>query len=174
LPVEPVEEVPIAILQMIDQLADAISQGRPVPLTSLRLVNAGELLQLLERMRISVPGSIMESERTLAERDRILAEASAEAERLIQQTRQRAVEILSDNALVITARQEAERVAEEGRQMALRRAEEADRYAMQVLEELEGKLQGMAKQVENGIKLLKTNSLNTQQANSTHATSGLP
>ena len=149
---------------MIDQLIDAINQGRQVPLTSMRVVNASELIQLLERMRISVPGSIMESERTLAERDRILAEASAEAERLIQQARQRAVEMLSDNALVITARQEAERVAEEGRQMALQRADEADHYAVHVLEELGQKLQVITKQVDNGIRLMQNKNSNVQQA----------
>jgi vacuolar-type H+-ATPase subunit H len=131
----------------------------------MRVVNASELIQLLERMRISVPGSIMESERTLAERDRILAEASAEAERLVQQARQRAVEMLSDNALVITARQEAERVAEEGRQMALRRAEEADHYTVHVLEELGQKLQVITKQVDNGIRLMQNKNSNTQPAN---------
>ncbi len=150
---------------MIDQLVDAINQGRPVPLTSMRVVNASELIQLLERMRISVPGSIMESERTLAERDRILAEASAEAERLLQQAHQRAVEMLSDNALVVSARQEAERLANEGRQMALQRAEEADYYAVHVLEELGQKLQVITKQVDNGIRLMQNKNLNMQ---STH------
>ena len=150
---------------MIDQLVDAINQGRPVPLTSMRVVNASELIQLLERMRISVPGSIMESERTLAERDRILAEASAEAERLLQQAHQRAVELLSDNALVVSARQEAERVANEGRQMALQRAEEADHYAVHVLEELGQKLQLITKQVDNGIRLMQNKNSNMQ---STH------
>lgn len=106
-----------------------------------------------------MPSSIMESERTLAQRDQILAEAQAEAERMIQQAKQRAMEIISQEAVMQTARNEAERILEESRAAAHRRAAEADRYAIQVLEDLAQKLQVTTKQVDNGIQLMKNNRL---------------
>ena len=57
-----------------------LNQGWQVPLSRYRMVDAGEFGKMLERMRITVPSSIKESERTLAERDAILAEAHQEAE----------------------------------------------------------------------------------------------
>lgn len=150
---------PIAILQLIDQLADTLNRGRPIPLSTLRVIDANEFAQLIERMRISVPSSIMESERTLAQRDHILAEAHAEAERIIQQAKQRAVEIISQDAVMQTARDEAERILEESRSAAQRRAAEADRYAVQVLEDLAQKLQVITKQVDNGVQLMKNRRL---------------
>ncbi|MBX3010700.1 MAG: hypothetical protein KF832_04300 [Caldilineaceae bacterium] len=144
---------------MIDQLADTLHRGRPIPLSSLRVIDANEFAQLIERMRISVPSSIMESERTLAQRDHILAEAEAEADRLIQQAKQRAMEIISQEAIMQTAQNEAARILEESRAAAQRRAAEADRYAVQVLEELAQKLQVITKQVDNGIQLMKNNRL---------------
>ena len=54
-------------------------------------------------MRINVPSSIRESERTVAERDRIIAAANTEAERIVQQARQDAIDILSERSLVTTA-----------------------------------------------------------------------
>lgn len=149
----------MAILQLIDQLADALNRGRPIPLSSLRVIDANEFAQLIERMRISVPSSIMESERTLAQRDHILAEAQAEAERLIQHAKQRAMEIISQDALMQTSRKEADRILDESRGAAQRRAAEADRYAVQVLEDLAQKLQVTMKQVDNGIQLMKNNRL---------------
>jgi vacuolar-type H+-ATPase subunit H len=122
----------------------------------LRVVDANEFSQLIERMRINVPSSIMESERTLAERDRILADAHAEYERIIQQARQKAMETLRDDAIVIAAHQEAERIIEDSRIAAQHRAEEADRYAVQVLEDLAQKLQVITKQVDNGVQLMRT------------------
>jgi len=107
-------------------------------------------------MRINVPSSIMESERTLAERDRILADAHAEYERIIQQARQKALEALRDDAIVIAAHQEAARIVEDSRIAAQHRAEEADRYAVQVLEDLAQKLQVITKQVDNGVQLMRT------------------
>lgn len=150
---------PIAILQLIDHLADVLQRGRPVPLTTLRMVDANEFAQLIERMRISVPSSIMESERTLAERDHILSEAHAEADRIIQHAKQRAMEIVHQNQIVTTARDEAERILQESRLAAHRRAEEADRYAVDVLQDLSQKLQVISKQVDNGVQVMKSNRL---------------
>lgn len=123
------------------------------------MIDANEFSHLIERMRISVPSSIMESERTLAERDHILAEAHAEADRIIQQARQRAMEIVHQDQIVATARNEAERILQESRRAAQRRAEEADRYAVDVLQDLAQKLQVITKQVDNGIQVMKSNSL---------------
>lgn len=144
---------------MIDQLADTLNRGRPIPLSALRVIDTNEFAQLIERMRISVPSSIMESERTLAQRDHILAEAHAEAERIIQQAKQRAMEIISQDAVMQTAHNEAERILEESRAAAQRRAAEADRYAVQVLEDLAQKLQVITKQVDNGVQLMKNKRL---------------
>jgi hypothetical protein len=126
-----------------------------VPLSSYRMVRARELEKLIERMRINVPSSIRESERTLAERDRILYDAQVEAERIIQQAKQQAMEILSERSLMSAAQQEAQRIIDESKEIARRRTDEADGYAVHVLEELAGRLQNTLQQVENGIQLLQ-------------------
>ena len=143
-------------MQIIDQLADKLNSSPKVPLSSQRLVDANEFAQLLERLRISVPSSIMKSERTLAERDRILADADAEAKRVLAQAKQRAAEMVSSESLVVLARKEADRVLEEGKLAARRRTEEADAYAVQVLEDLSAKLAVIAKQVDNGLQIMRT------------------
>lgn len=144
----------IAILQLIDQLTETLNRGQRIPFTAYRIVHADELAQLLERLRISVPSSIRESERTLAERDRILADARAEATRLVEEAKQQAMEIVSQETLVVTARQEADRIVAEGKRLSRQRAEEADRYAVDVLRELAQRLQGIAQQVNNGIEVM--------------------
>ncbi|OUC05587.1 hypothetical protein RY27_26385 [Litorilinea aerophila] len=136
-------------------MADMLSQGWHIPFTPYRVIRARDFEQMIERLRINVPSSIRDSERTLAERDRILAEASAEAERIIQQARQQAMEMVSERALLATARQEAERIIEESRALARRRTEEADRYAVQKLEELAERLQLLLREVNNGIQILQ-------------------
>ncbi len=132
-----------------------LSQGWQVPFTPYRMVRAREIEQLVERMRINVPSSIRESERTLQERDRIMAEARAEADRVIQQAKQQAMEMLSERSLVATAQSEAERIIAESREIARRRTEEADFYAVQVLQDLAHRLQTMMQQVDNGIQLMQ-------------------
>ena len=150
---------------MIDQLAELLEQGRPVPLSGLRVINADEFAQLLERMRINVPSSIRESERTLAERDAILAEAHGEAERILAEAQEQAREMLSRESLMLAAQHEADRIVDESRASASRRIEEADRYATKVLEDLAQKLAVISQQVNNGILLLQADeTLGTPQA----------
>ena len=121
------------------------------------MVNADEFGQLLERMRINVPSSIRDSERTVAERDAIIAEAHSEAERIIEQSKQRAGDMLSKESLMIAAHGEAERIIEESRNVATQRIDEADRYATDVLQELAAKLEVISQQVDNGIRMMQDN-----------------
>ena len=144
----------MAILQLVDQLADLLHQGWQIPFTPFRAVRAREVAQLIERMRINVPSSIRESERTLAERDRIVADAKAEANRIVDEARARAMEIVSERALLDTARAEAQRIVDESKEIARRRAEEADQYAVQTLRALQEQLEVVARQVDNGIQVM--------------------
>jgi hypothetical protein len=123
----------------------------------MRMVDYAQFKQALERLRVNVPSSIMESERTLQERDRIIEAAEAEAERTMEQARRRANDMLGDDALVAAARQEAERVIANAQELAKSRRDEADRYAARVLEELAEKLRIVTKQVDNGLDLLRQN-----------------
>jgi cell division septum initiation protein DivIVA len=131
--------------------------SRRVPMSSLRMVDHTAARQVIERLRVNVPSSIIESERMLQERDRILEAAEAEAARMVEQAKRRAQEILSSDTLVSAARQEAERIIIDSQQTAQQRRDEADRYAARVLEELAEKLGIISKQVDNGLELLRQN-----------------
>lgn len=147
-------------------MSETLNRGWRIPLTGLSVIDSSVVTHLLERMRINVPSAIMESERTLAERDLILNEARAEAERILQDARQHAAALLSEQALVRAAQQEADRIVEEGRAAARRRAEEADHYAMQVLEDLAQKLQHISAQVENGVQVMRNSRAHAASSNS--------
>lgn len=134
-----------------------------IPFTSYRLVRARDVEQLLERMRINVPSSIRDSERTISERDRIIAEARAEHDRIIQDARHQASEMLSERSMVTTAQAEAERIIQEGKELARHRADEADQYAIEVLQDLSQRLQGLTHQVDNGIELMRENQESAQE-----------
>ena len=121
------------------------------------MVDYQEMAQLVEAMRVNVPSSIIESERTLQERDRILEAAEAEAAHILEQASRRAAEIVSRETMVQTARYEAERIIADAAAAARSRRDEADRYAAKVLEELAEKLRIISKQVDNGLDLLRQN-----------------
>ena len=140
-----------------------LAQGRPVPLSSQRIINADEFGQALERLRINVPSSIRESERMLAERDAILAEAQAQAQGILDQAGQQAREMLTDNALVVAAQREAERILDESRTVGQQRIDEADHYAGSVLQDLAARLDAISQQVDNGVRMLQNSPASTAE-----------
>ena len=144
-------------MQIIDQIDVLLEQSRRLPMSSLRMVDYNAAKDAIERLRVNVPSSIIESERMLQERDRILETAEAEAVRIIEQAKRRSQEILNNDALVSAARQEAERIIVDSQRSAQHRRDEADRYAARVLEDLAEKLRIITKQVDNGLDLLRQN-----------------
>jgi transposase len=154
----------MAILQLIDQMTALLDEGRDVPLSSYRMIDAEALAHILERMRISVPSSIRESERTLAERDSILDEARREAQQLVEDAGQRAQNMLSEESLVRMARQESDRIIADGQEQARQSMAEADAYATQVLAQLAEQIQIISAQIDNGIRYMNQNTISQQPA----------
>jgi cell division septum initiation protein DivIVA len=159
----PIWRCTIAILPIIDKLEELLEQGRPVPLSQFRVINAEEFAQLLEHLRINLPSSIRESERLLAERDRLLAQAESHAEELVATAEAQARELLSDNALIEAANNEAERIIYESKLMAQQRTHEADAYATDVLEQLADRLGVISQQVENGLRMMRAASASSAE-----------
>lgn len=141
----------IEILQLVDQLEEVLNNGWRLPVGSSLVVNGEECLRLIDQMRISVPSAIKEGERMLAERDRILGEARAEAQRLQEESRQRAQNLVTEESIVAMAQSEADRILEEGAVNAERMVHEAENYVLHLLSQLADDLNGALRQVENGI-----------------------
>lgn len=142
------------ILQLVDQLEKVLNSGWRVPLTSSLMVNEEECLRLIDQMRISVPSAIKESERMIAERDRILSEAHAHADEILAQAREQAMDMIRQDRVTIEAQAEAQRIIELGRAEAMRMIQEAEDYALSVLQELTEKLANVQSQAENGIQAI--------------------
>ena len=145
------------ILQLVDQLEQVLNRGWRVPLTSSLVVNEEECLRLIDQMRISVPSAIKESERMIAERDRIMAEARSRAETMLDQAEEEAMKLVSQHFVTQEAQREAERIVAAGRQDAMRMVQEAEDYALNVLRDLVSKLGSSVRQAENGIHAIEEN-----------------
>jgi len=128
-----------------------VQQGRRIPFTSTVMVNEEDCLAIIDQMRISIPEEIRQAKRINQERERILAQAKEEAERIRQLAREKAAQLVEEH--VIT--QEAKKRAREIRQQALQEAEsikaDADDYVLEVLTQLEATLNHTLTVVRNGI-----------------------
>ena len=143
------------ILQLVDQLEDVLNRGLRVPLTSSLMVNEEDCLRLIDQMRISVPSAIKEGERMLSERDRILAEARAEAARVIHEAEALAEEMVGEQHVLMLADTRARDLEEQGYQKALSMVQQAEEYVIGLLQLMSGHLTSAVGEVENGLRTMQ-------------------
>ena len=147
--------ISIEILQLVDELEAVLNAGWRIPLTTSLIVNEEDCLRLIDQMRVSVPDAIKQAQRTLAERDRILAQAREEAAQIVANAHNQVDDLVNQHELVIVARERAAEIEAESRRRSAEMTAEANAYVLSVLQQLEAQLEATLRQVRNGIQTLQ-------------------
>lgn len=152
------------IQHLVDRLEQALNESTRVPLSAFIVVNEEKIYSLLDQMRVAVPEEIKRANRVEAEKDRILAQAKEEAERIRELARQEAGELVRRDAIVNAAQARAEHLVEKARRDSDVLRQEADVYIMDVLNRLEEDLMRTLKVVQNGVQKIQTDQAARQSA----------
>ena len=143
------------IQHLVDRLDQLLSEGRRLPLTALITVDEDRIYNIVDQMRAVIPEEIKRANRINAEKDRIMAQAHEEAERIRTLAKQEAEELITRETVAETAHQRAEIVLERARREADNLRSEADVYVMDVLTNLEENLMHSLSVVRNGLRKLE-------------------
>ena len=140
----------IEALNLLDKLESLVSGGARVPLTSRSIVDEQEFIDLLDQIRSSIPEEVRQAKRVSQEREKVILQAQAEADKIINTAREQATALLEENELVRQARDQANAYVQD----ALQRAEDvrrgADEYALAALDELEQHLTRLLATIRKG------------------------
>ena len=164
---------PMDIVYLIDRLEELVAQGTKVPMGSGVVIHRQRLLDLIDRLRVTLPADIRESREIIQRREEVLADAQEEAARIVaraqaeveerlktesvvKQAQERAQEIVREaenraQNLVREAEAQARERLDEAQSSADREAEEADLYALQTLRRLETQLNNFLNAVQKAI-----------------------
>lgn len=142
------------ILMLVDRLEAVINGGWRPPMTEKVMIDEREALDVLDLMRTAIPEEIKQSRRVNQDREKLIAEAQSDANRVVAQAEEKLNLLVSDEAVVQAAEDRAAQVEQE----AYARAEEvrngADQYAYDVLQALDDRLSRMTGEVRNGMNAL--------------------
>jgi vacuolar-type H+-ATPase subunit H len=152
----------VDILYLLDQLEEVLGAGSRVPLTSRTLVDEQEILDILDQIRVSVPDELKAARRLTQDRDQIIADAHAEAERIIQEAETQAVERVSQHNLVRVAEGRAADIEERAMLQAADIRRDADAYAYKVLQKLRDQIGQVAQTVDRGLGELEAGNLRAE------------
>jgi len=144
------------IHEAIDRLEYLIGHSRQIPLTRTVVVDQEEVLACIDDLRLSLPDEIKQARWTLQEQQRLLSEAQAEAARTVSKAGERAQTMIGQHDLVKRAEKQAEGMLKEASAKAEETRRAADRYAWEVMQNLETQLLRTVATVKKGVEALRT------------------
>lgn len=150
------------ILYLIDELESRLVAGRRLPLTSSIVVDEEEFFDIINEMRSRIPEEVRQAEKTMRERDRIIAQAHEEAQRIVALAEEKAKEVLGQQEIVRGAQARADTIIERAQLEADKLRMEADDYVIAVLSQLESQLESLITTVQNGIRLVQERGKSTE------------
>jgi len=150
------------ILYLVDRLENLIASSRRMPLVNQIIMKEGDILNIVDQMRTSVPDEIKQARRVIQEKERILAQAQADATTLLARAREETERAMNREGLLRAAEarsQELMRQAEEQAKNVVRQAEEhstrlkvdADNYVTETLRNLKDHLSSIEIDVSRSI-----------------------
>jgi hypothetical protein len=134
------------ILYLVDRLEELVGVGKRVPFSTRVMVEEEEFIALVDQLREAVPNEIKQAQRVIRERERIVGEAQAEAGRIIEKAEVTAERLVSQNGILIEARQRSEEMLRLAEESSQRTRGEVDAFMLEQIELVVSAVnQGMAK-----------------------------
>ena len=118
-------------MDSVEKLTSAITlieEARGVPLSASCVVHRGEMLEILEGARESLPTDLSTAQEILANRDLLIDEGRLSAETLVATAREEVARMVEQTAIVQSARDEAKKILDEARVLAADERAEVESY----------------------------------------------
>ncbi len=133
--------------ELLDQLESAVSEAYYIPMTSKAVIDQNLCLDLLDQIRAVLPTELAEAQRIISAKERILAQAEAEAQELRQLGRQQLEQAAAESEAVALANEQAEEIIAEGERQAREMAAAALEYTSSIYGRLEDDLASLLEEL---------------------------
>ena len=136
----------------ISELENLVNTATRLPMGGMLLLEETALRRVIEDLHRAMPDAERLWQQIVAERDRVLSEADAQARRIKEDAQ---FGDLEKDATVQAARQRAREIQAEAERAAVRLKEEADRYVLNQFGALEQRLSRVLREVQAGQRALR-------------------
>lgn len=139
------------IQHLVDRLEQTLNDSFRLPLSAYLLVHEDRIFGIVDQMRVAVPEEVKRATRIEGEKDRILAQAHEEADRIRELARQEAEELVARESVIESAEHRADMILERARREAEILRQDANNYVVNELAKLEDDLLNSLAVVRNGL-----------------------
>ena len=129
------------VMGLIDELSILLEDAKPVfGKSNLKQVDAGAAFEIIDEIRDLFPSEFAQSRQIVRERQSLLDDAEAEANRMIEDARSQAMTIASEQEIVRIAQQQADTIMADVRELERETRAGAEDYADEVFSHVEQSL----------------------------------
>lgn len=132
------------------EIRQAVEQARSMPMSASAVVNRAELLELIDELKDGLATAFSEADKVVSDRDSIIDDGRAEAERIVQDARNERDRIVSDTEVFRVAKRRADEVLEQARTESDELRKETDEYVDGKLANFEITLERTMEAVKRG------------------------
>lgn len=145
----------MSVYKILDELENLLQYSTHIPFSNRLVVEEDELCRLIDALREALPNEIMEANRILNERKRIMDDVQKEAQTIVEQAQTYVCKLTDDNTITHQAQEQAELIIEEARVKAKEFEQQAVVYAQDVFAYLEANLEKVTEAVREGRERMK-------------------
>src|SRR5512135_3413966 len=138
------------IMALIDRIEEIVDNGRTVPFSNGKIVDPDKVFEIVDEIRASFPDELKQARWIVKERQEMIEEAEKEANRILEEARDRADAMASEQEVVKRANEQAAAVLDSARQQEREIRLGAEDYADEMLANLEVNLGKLLTAVQRG------------------------
>jgi len=135
------------LLDLVDELILAVEGARTVPLSGNVMLDRGQLLDMLYRLRDELPDELRAARWMVRERETFVARTNEKAREMLERARETSDELVSESYIVKEAVDEANALIRRAESDGTRIRLEAEDYSASAFEETESVLSDLLDQV---------------------------
>ncbi|HEY0752685.1 MAG TPA: hypothetical protein VGD98_01805 [Ktedonobacteraceae bacterium] len=139
------------ILYLVDRLENLIASSRRMPLVSQIIVKEADILNIVDQLRTTIPEEIKQARRIIQDKERILAQAQAEANALLARARDESEQAVNREGLLKVAETRSQGLVRRAEEEAAMLKTEADGYVVETLRALRDHLNSVETDISRSI-----------------------
>ena len=148
------------VLGLLEELSILLEDSKPVfGKGNMRQVDIAAAFEIMDEIRDTFPSEFAQARQIVRERQSLLDDAEAEANRMIEDARSQAMTIASEQEIVRISQQQADQVLSDARELERQTRAGAEDYADEVFGHVEQSLDTLLNNVRRCRDRLNANSL---------------
>lgn len=145
----------MSVYRVIDKVEATVKEGGWLPF-GYRIVGQEHMLDLIEKLRASLPDEVGRAKQVTKEKDRLLSQAKEQADKIVEEASTTKTQLLNDSEIARLAQAQADQLIAQAEARASEIRRGADDYADRVLAQLDVALSTALASVQKGRQALSS------------------